>query len=58
MPKKQNPMQERKGKAKNQINLNTGGKNAAGQTNGHFEQDPKRRQGSFTGTGEAPRMHK
>ncbi|HUS05783.1 MAG TPA: hypothetical protein VMZ52_05790 [Bryobacteraceae bacterium] len=36
----------------------TRGKNAAGQTNGEFELDPKRRKGQFTGAGDAPRMHK
>ncbi|MDX2149794.1 MAG: hypothetical protein SFV54_03600 [Bryobacteraceae bacterium] len=36
----------------------TRGKNAAGQTNGQFEQDPKRRSGNFEAAGEAPRMIK
>ena len=37
----------------------TRGKNAAGQTNGQFEKDPKGRTGGhFTGAGEAPLMKK
>jgi hypothetical protein len=36
----------------------TRGKNAAGQTNGENELDPKRRKGNFTGAGDAPRMIK
>jgi hypothetical protein len=39
-------------------NVNTRGKNFAGQTNGQNEQDPKRRSGQYTGAGEAPRMLK
>ena len=38
--------------------LATRGKNAAGQTNGEFELDPKRRKGQFTAAGDAPRMIK
>ena len=34
----------------------TRGKNAAGQTNGQFEQDTKRRSGHFEGAGAAPYM--
>ncbi|HEX2728729.1 MAG TPA: hypothetical protein VHM16_03180 [Rubrobacteraceae bacterium] len=36
----------------------TRGKNAAGQTNGQFERDPKGRTGNFTGAGDAPMMLK
>jgi hypothetical protein len=36
----------------------TRGKNAAGQTNGQFEQDGKRRTGHFTQAGEPPMMIK
>ena len=35
-------------------NPNTRGKNAAGQTNGQFEQDGQRRGGRFTHAAEAP----
>ncbi|HYO80579.1 MAG TPA: hypothetical protein VES20_04190 [Bryobacteraceae bacterium] len=53
------PKQEQsKKKAAKLANPNTRGKNAAGQTNGQFEQDVKRRAGQFTQAGEAPIMKK
>ena len=58
MPKTRNPLEQSERKAQNLKNLNTRGKNAAGQTNGQFEQDGKRRTGQFTGAGEAPLMKK
>ena len=58
MAKKKNPLEKNKGHEKKVANLNTRGKNAAGQTNGQFEQDTKRRTGQFTGAGEAPLMKK
>jgi hypothetical protein len=58
MAKKKNPMQESAQEAAKLKNLNTRGKNAAGQTNGQWEQDTKRRTGQFTGAGEAPLMKK
>jgi hypothetical protein len=58
MAKTKNPLEQSQRKAQKLKNLNTKGKNAAGQTNGQFEQDTKRRSGQFTGAGEAPRMNK
>jgi hypothetical protein len=58
MSKKKNPMQQSAAEARKNVNLNTRGKNAAGQTNGQNEQDPKRRGGQFTQAGEAPLMKK
>ena len=59
MPEKKHPAEEAsKQKAKKNDNVNTRGKNAAGQTNGQWEQDTKRRSGQFTGAGEAPIMKK
>ena len=59
MPKKKNPMEDSSREASKLKNLNTRGKNAAGQTNGQFEKDPKGRTGGhFTGAGEAPLMKK
>jgi hypothetical protein len=45
-------------KTQKNINLNTRGKNAAGQTQGQSEQDRRRRVGSFSGAGDPPRMVK
>jgi hypothetical protein len=56
--KKKHPAEESSQKAQKDANLNTRGKNAAGQTNGQFEQDTKRRAGQFTQAGEAPIMKK
>jgi hypothetical protein len=58
MPKKKNPMAESAREANKLKNPSTRGKNAAGQTNGQWEQDVKRRTGQFTGAGEAPLMKK
>ena len=58
MPKPKKPGEQSKKEALKTTNLNTRGKNFAGQTNGQFEQDTKRRTGQFTGAGEAPLMHK
>ena len=58
MAKKKNPLEQSKTKSLKDANLNTRGKNAAGQTNGQFEQDTKRRTGQFTQAGEAPLMKK
>lgn len=58
MPKKKNPMQESRAEALKNINRNTRGKNAAGQTNGQFEQDNKHKGGQFTQAGEPPLMKK
>ena len=52
------PQEQSKKKAEKLANPNTRGKNAAGQTNGQWEQDTKRRTGQFTGAGEAPLMKK
>jgi hypothetical protein len=58
MPNTKKPPAEGKKEALKLKNPNTRKKNFAGQTNGQFEQDTKRRAGQFTGAGEAPRMHK
>ncbi len=58
MAKKKNPMEESANQAAKLRNLNTRGKNAAGQTNGQWEQDTKRKAGQFTGAGEPPLMKK
>ena len=34
------------------------GRKSAAQTEGHFERDPKKRTGQFTGAGEPPMMKK
>lgn len=59
--KKKHPAEETATSKKEEIknpNPNTRGKNAAGQTNGQWEQDINRRVGQFTGAGEAPIMKK
>jgi len=58
MAKKKKAVEQSKQHEKKTANLNTRGKNAAGQTNGQFEQDTKHRSGQFTGAGEAPMMRK
>jgi hypothetical protein len=58
MSKKRNPLQESSQEAQKLKSLNTRGKNAAGQTNGQWERDQKKRTGHFTGAGEAPLMKK
>lgn len=58
MSKQKNPAQKSEMQTRKNANLNTRGKNAAGQTNGQFEQDAKRRGGQFTQAGEAPSMKK
>lgn len=52
------PTEQSKQEAEKLKNLNTRGKNAAGQTNGQFEQDIPRRSGQFEGAGQAPIMKK
>ena len=52
------PAAQSKKEALKLANPNTRGKNAAGQTNGQFEQNTKARTGQFTGAGEAPLMKK
>jgi hypothetical protein len=56
MSKKKHPAEQSELHAQKNVNLNTRGKNAAGQTNGKNEQDGKRRAGQFTQAGEAPLM--
>lgn len=58
MANQKHPAEKSKTKAQKDVNLNTRGKNAAGQTNGQFEQDTKRRAGQFTQAGEPPLMKK
>jgi hypothetical protein len=58
MSKKKHPAEQNDSHAQKIANPNTKGKNAAGQTNGQFEQDIKRRTGQFTQAGEAPLMKK
>jgi hypothetical protein len=55
MNKKNKPVDE-KVKRKRTVTRLTRGKNAAGQTNGQFEQDLSRRGDTYTGAGEPPRM--
>jgi hypothetical protein len=55
MNKKNKPVEE-KVKRKRTATRLTRGKNAAGQTNGQFEQDLGRRGDTYTGAGEPPRM--
>ena len=56
MSKKKHPAEQIESHAQKNVNRNTRGKNAAGQTNGQNEQDGKRRTGQFTQAGEAPLM--
>ncbi len=58
MAKQKHPAEQSKKHADKMANPNTRGKNAAGQTNGQFEQDIKRRTGQFVQAGEAPLMKK
>jgi hypothetical protein len=58
MANQKHPADKSKAKARKDVNMNTRGKNAAGQTNGQFEHDAQRRTGQFTGAGEAPSMKK
>ena len=58
MAKKKNPTEQSAQEARKLTNPNTRGKNAAGQTNGQFEQDNKRKGGQYTQAGEPPRMQK
>jgi hypothetical protein len=58
MSKAKHPAEKSEQKALKNANMNTRGKNAAGQTNGQFEQDQKRKGGQFTQAGEPPNMRK
>jgi len=58
MSSKKDPKEQSKKEALKLKNPNTRGKNAAGQTNGEFEQDIPRRSGQFEGAGQAPIMKK
>jgi hypothetical protein len=58
MSKQKHPAEQSQAHTRKNTNLNTRGKNAAGQTNGQNEQDGKRRAGQFTQAGEAPIMKK
>jgi hypothetical protein len=58
MSKQKHPAEQSQAQARKNVNLNTRGKNAAGQTNGQNEQDPKRRAGQYTQAGEAPILKK
>ncbi|MDZ4802442.1 MAG: hypothetical protein SGI92_30150 [Bryobacteraceae bacterium] len=53
-----NPSVQSKKQAQKLTNLNTRGKNAAGQTNGQFEHNSKSGTGQFGGAGDAPSMKK
>jgi hypothetical protein len=52
------PEEQSKKEALKLQNINTRGKNAAGQTNGQFEQDTHARTGQFEGAGQPPLMKK
>jgi|GEM_PF-4850325 hypothetical protein len=54
--RKKRPVGREELKRRKQQVLLTRGKNAAGQTNGQFERDPRRRTGNFEGAGDPPRM--
>ena len=57
--KRKHPAEETsKKEALKNSNPNTRGKNFAGQTNGQWEQDPKRGAGQFNQAGEPPLMKK
>jgi hypothetical protein len=58
MPKSKHPTEQSEAKRRKLKSPNTRGKNAAGQTNGQFERDSRRRQGQFSAAGEPPLMHK
>ncbi len=58
LKEQKDPTAQSKKEAKKLENLNTRGKNAAGQTNGQFEQDVNARTGQFQGAGQAPLMKK
>jgi hypothetical protein len=58
MTKKKTRKSDSASKAAKLRNPNTRGKNAAGQTNGQFEQDIRKRSGQFTQAGEPPLMIK
>ena len=58
MSKKKNPMEQSAKEARKNADPNTRGKNAAGQTNGQFEQDRKRKAGQYTQAGEPPQILK
>jgi hypothetical protein len=58
MAKSKHPLEQSERKVQKLKNVNTRGKNAAGQTNGQFEQDIRRRSGQFTAAGEPPLMKK
>jgi hypothetical protein len=57
MTKKKDPNRNLAKKHKND-NVHTRGKNAAGQTHGQWEQDPRRRGSHSIGAGDPPRMVK
>jgi hypothetical protein len=58
MAKQKHAAEKTKAKSQKNENLNTRGKNAAGQTQGQNEQDVKRRSGQYTQAGEPPIMQK
>jgi hypothetical protein len=58
MSKKKHPAEQNDSHAQKIANPNTKGKNAAGQTNGQFEQDIQAPHRQFTQAGEAPLMKK
>jgi hypothetical protein len=58
MASRKDPTDISKKEALKLANPSTRKKNLAGQTNGQWEHDAKRRTGQFTGAGEAPLMKK
>jgi hypothetical protein len=58
MSKQKHPAEQSQTHAQKNVNPNTRGKNASGQTNGQNAQDTKRRSGQYTQAGEAPIMKK
>ena len=58
MSKQKHPAEKSQAQTRKNVNPNTRGKNAAGQTHGQQEQDAKRRSGQYTQAGEPPIMQK
>jgi hypothetical protein len=58
MSKQKHPAEKSQAHTRKNVNPNTRGKNAAGQTHGQQEQDTKRRSGQYTQAGEPPIMQK
>ena len=58
MSKQKHSAEKSKAHTRKNLNPNTRGKNAAGQTHGQNAQDARRRSGQYTQAGEPPIMQK